>query len=317
MRISKSKVFITSAFLSLLLVFASVKTFAANIPEHLYIIGSTIKGDNDFSDKHTFLEHSNGILACLNVSVYPTTPTGTFGELVITETCGENWKNGPVYSIQEGSLNNYGTALKIFFDAISVPEGTYDFYIDFNGSVPRLYYFTVNQRIPQHLYLLGSLKEPHVLDIEGLEFERQDNMFILKDVDILAGDTGNTFGSIALCNSNGEDWLKLCYVPVSKITASSIEENASYSTSFVKANSENEALFMLPVGRYDLYVDFSNLFPELSIIQSPKIETGIDSANIETKENYEYYTLDGVRVSNPSVGLYIRRGLSSSRLVWL
>ena len=109
--------------------------------------------------------------------------------MVITETCGEKLEKWPVYSIQEGSLNNYGTPLKIFFAAISVPEGTHDFYIDFNGSVPRLYYFTVNQRIPQHLYLLGSLKEPHVLDIEGLEFERQDNMFILKDVDILAGDT--------------------------------------------------------------------------------------------------------------------------------
>lgn len=318
MSISKSKLFITSAILSFLTVFASAKTFAANIPEHLYIIGSTIEGGNDFSDKHTFIEHSNGILACLNVRVYPTTPTGTIGELVITETCGGNWKNGPIYCMKEDSpLSNYGTPLRVYFAAISFPEGTYDFYIDFNGSVPMLYYFTANQRIPQHLYLLGSLKEPHVLDTEGLKFERQDDMFILKDVDVLAGESNNTFGSIALCNSNSEDWYSLCYIPTTEITENSINDNASYSTSFVKADSGNEALFMLPVGRYDFYVDFSNLFPELSIIQSPRLETGIDNANIETEENYEYYTLDGVRVSNPSGGLYIRRGLSSSGLVWL
>lgn len=85
-----------------------------------------------------------------------------------------------------------------------------------------------------------------------------------------------------------------------------------------KASAENAASEIVPytvakAGLYNITADFNNAWPAITLSES--ISTGVDNISVADGEA-EYYNLQGIRVSEPKAGVYIRRqGNSVSKVV--
>lgn len=287
----------------------------ASEPASLYIMGSTIEDGYDYSDQYRFENDSENVMSCKNVRLYPSS-SGNISEYALSTSFGSDWMSG-AYKTTGAETTFNGGQLRMYTLAkgaaiFSVPAGIYDFYVDYNGISPVLYVFESGYRVPDELYLLGTLKENSVFDAEGERFDRDGDgmIFRLEGVEVMQDDP--SVGRIALSGSNGDDWnSSLCY----KVTAP-INEAGTYPMTFV-AGGYNTALFTIPSGKYNFTVDFTHLFPEFSVEEYHNdISTGLGNVVVEP-DDVEYYSLEGVKVDCPSGGLYVRRIGAKSSLVWL
>lgn len=302
-------------FFILFKIFVAEGLAMASEPSSLYIMGSTVAaGGYDYSDQYRFVGDSEHVLRCNNVPIYPSA-SGGIGEFVLSTISGSEWKTGTY--MMTGSETTFGDSrlkkcsLVKGMGVFSVSAGVYDFYVDFSETSPVLYIFESEYRVPQELYLLGTLKENSVFDAEGERFDRDGDgmIFRLEGVEVMQDDP--SVGRIALSVSNGDNWSRsLCYRAVA-----TINEVGTYRATFV-SGGYNTALFTIPSGKYNFAVDFTHLFPALSIEEyHDDISTGVGSVCVES-DDVEYYSLEGVKVDCPSGGLYVRRIGAKSSLVW-
>lgn len=176
--------------------------------------------------------------------------------------------------------------------------------------------------VPDNLYVVGLLTAGDKIDYDGIEFNRDGDIFSLENVAVYAETGGShapTFGLIYnRTTSSTNRWLGVPTNPnLQNATPSQVELlNWGTATSWIRINiAKNSEIPSDPV-HVNLVVDFADLEkPTLTVsLYTEHISTGVDNIRMEDGE-VQWYTTSGIKVETPSAGLYIRRQNGEAKLV--
>ena len=159
---------------------------------------------------------------------------------------------------------------------------------------------------PSKLYILGNLSVGSWTTDKGVEMTRMGNVYKASNVEIVAAAVGETNGFFTFVTTLGEDWDEVnggnrfgaavkdeLLTPNAEVSMMSFPANVSASSAYS---------WQIPAGKYDITADFASM-------KMVAMEAGYSSVEaIETEDSATavYYNLQGVRVDNPSNGLYIK-----------
>lgn len=179
--------------------------------------------------------------------------------------------------------------------------------------------------VPENLYVVGLLTAGDKIDYDGIEFNRDGDIFSLENVAVYAETGGShapTFGLIYNRTSGSPDrWLGIDKgynnPELHTETASQIGlHNSGADPRWIRINiAKNSEIPSDPV-HVNLVVDFADLEkPTLTVsLYTEHISTGVDNICMEDGE-VQWYTTSGIKVETPSAGLYIRRQNGEAKLV--
>lgn len=182
--------------------------------------------------------------------------------------------------------------------------------------------------VPDNLYVVGLLTAGDKIDYDGIEFNRDGNIFSLENVSVYT-ETGESsqyhypiFGLVynKTPNSTTYGWLGVgnnySNPQLSTETSSQIGLlNSGSKSRWIRIDITDPKIPSDPV-HVNLVVDFADLAePTLTVsLYTEHISTGVDDIRIEDGE-VQWYTTSGIKVETPSAGLYIRRQNGETKLV--
>lgn len=178
--------------------------------------------------------------------------------------------------------------------------------------------------VPDNLYVVGLLKPDKSIDYEGIEFNRDGDIFSLENVAVYTeagGSHAPTFGLVYNRTSSSPDrWLGTAngYANPELHTETSSQIgllNSGSKSRWIRIDITDSEIPSDPV-HVNLVVDFADLAePTLTVsLYTEHISTGVDDIRIEDGA-VQWYTTSGIKVEAPSVGLYIRRQNGTAKLV--
>ena len=262
----------------------------------------------------------------------------------------DGWKlrfdNGN-YLAQSGANNaenTIGAVYTISVDAatknVSITNGNYS--ICYNASSPRFktYAPSSNQQ-PVRLYHLAETFEAPAEDAEviymhGVFADRawdfaapvalsltNDGTYMASNIHIgsipaVDGESLEYVFSTTMAEGGTPHVAGRRSIPAETNWADLGEGTVYHAGGVTKASAENAASEIVPytvakAGLYNITADFNNAWPAITLSES--ISTGVDNISVADSEA-EYYNLQGIRVSEPKAGVYIRRqGNSVSKVV--
>lgn len=160
---------------------------------------------------------------------------------------------------------------------------------------------------PEELYVLGNLKESQWNTAKGVAMTRNGLQYTAANIEFVPA-SGETYCYFNLTTTLGANWDELNSVADRYGSNAEGDRLAIGSPSQIKlyhAGGESagcQSWAILP-GSYDIVADLSTMK-----IKALSPSSGVQAAEVEAVEP-EYYNLQGVRVEQPTQGLYIvRRG---------
>lgn len=168
--------------------------------------------------------------------------------------------------------------------------------------------------MPETLYLMGNIggAPNHWAANYGIQMSKDGNKFVLNSVDLEdaslgAGEAASYFSFVTVLGSNANDWDGATGVNSGhRYGASSTDAPLSSggSAAMIKyvagQNASSAASWKVAPGKYKVTADFENKVVRLDAANS------VDDITSDTEGTAVYYNLQGVRVENPTQGLYIK-----------
>lgn len=188
------------------------------------------------------------------------------------------------------------------------------------GDVP-----TPSSYVPETLFVMGNVGANAWDVTEGVEMNKTENVFSLKQVEV--SDAGEGSGYIQfneLRGTTGSDWdtVNSGYRYGAAESNEPIEfaegESSAEVTLAVYVSEVNASAcqsFMIAAGTYDMAINFNGEVPVLTVVKSTNAINAVEATDANAA--VEYYNLQGVRVSVPESGLYIRRQGSTVAKVYV
>lgn len=160
--------------------------------------------------------------------------------------------------------------------------------------------YSQTNQTPDRLFLVGNVNgntEPPMKVSEAIEFEKDGDIFSLKNVEICKSAT--SLGVIRVSDTEAYNEGTF-YGPKSGPWPNGVETQDIT----VRGPSQVYQITLNP-GTYDFTVDFKNM--TMTVKESEDLSTAIADILTGSTETAVYYNLQGVPVSNPGRGLYIKR----------
>ncbi len=168
---------------------------------------------------------------------------------------------------------------------------------------------------PSSLYILGNLADSQWDTSKGVTMTREGNAFIASNVEFVAA-AGESSCYFNLTTELAASWDDLNisadrYGASEEGAALSLGTSAPMLLYAVGVDASGCKSWAVAPGKYDVVADFAAMTVKLAQAGS----AGVESAVVESNVAPEYYNLQGVRVDNPSSGLYIvKRGDKVSKV---
>lgn len=160
--------------------------------------------------------------------------------------------------------------------------------------------FSQTTSVPDRLFLVGNVNgntEPPMKASEAIEFDKEGDIFTLKNVEI--SNSATSLGVIRVSDTEAYNEGTF-YGPTSGLWPNGVETRDIT----VRGPSSVYQITLNP-GTYDFTVDFENM--TMTVKESEDLSTAITDIHSKSDETAVYYTIQGVPVSNPGRGLYIKR----------
>ncbi|MDE6811094.1 MAG: hypothetical protein K2J15_01960, partial [Muribaculaceae bacterium] len=170
--------------------------------------------------------------------------------------------------------------------------------------------------IPNKLYVLGNLEEAHWNTAIGVEMKKEGNSFIAYNIKFIpAANETNCFFN--LTESLGDNWDDLNakanrYGATANNTPLQLNQSLVMKKYDAGSSASQCQSWMVAPGAYNLIADFEN---NKITLASPTI-SGIDYLTDDCDANAVYFTLQGIKVDNPSHGIFIKvSGIKTEKVV--
>ena len=176
--------------------------------------------------------------------------------------------------------------------------------------------------VPDKLFLVGLSSDLKTIDYDGIEFNREGNIFTLENIrGYSEGDGTQRILGIGILYdyTPGKPPYNFFYYK-NHNTIKLTTDTESRTSELVPQNNNSITWIRMSVPStfeyFNYTVDLSDLEnPTLTAsLYKEQIPTGIDEVSIENGE-VRWYNISGIPVSNPSSGLYIRIQNGSAELV--
>lgn len=159
--------------------------------------------------------------------------------------------------------------------------------------------------MPAKLYVIGNLADSSWDTMNPVEMKKDGNTYVIDKVEITDADSGYGYFTFitkiaSSKNNNNNGWDDVNQGD--RFGASSQNESLSKEAALVKfsgGNAGSANSWKVAAGKYKITADFAN---NKVIIGTP---TGIDAIESDDTAAPVYFNLQGVRVNNPSNGIYI------------
>lgn len=160
--------------------------------------------------------------------------------------------------------------------------------------------------MPASLYILGDLQGATWDTSNGITMTKDGSRFIASDVNfaLAAGATG-THCYLNLTTALAADWDALnCsadrFGPSVEGVELTLDSPAEMQKYALNVNASACKSWMVLPGKYNIIADFTDM------TLTATRRSGIDDVDIDPDAPAEFYNMQGVRVDNPSAGLYIK-----------
>lgn len=192
--------------------------------------------------------------------------------------------------------------------AFKAVSGTYDIVVDFKamtitltkvgGDDPEIF-------VPETLYIMGNVNSTNWSTSEAPELTKEGKVFTLKSVTIDAAEA-NEYGYFHFNELAGEDWPAV--EAGHRFGAATEDEElainaGSSKTADLVMKTDPYSFKALP-GIYKVAVSFEGTKPQLEL---SKLSDGVENVEISNDGAAEYFNLQGIRVTEPAPGIYIKR----------
>lgn len=176
--------------------------------------------------------------------------------------------------------------------------------------------------VPERLVLIGQLQQADAPDYDGIEFNRNENIFSLEKIRVYSSPSSiYDYSTIAV--SIVYDYT----VGITPYHFFNYKDNSisltddTQTASELIAKSDNKIRWMRisvpPTSEYfNFVVDFTDIEKPIltASLYKETITTGVNDIHMEDGE-VQWYTTSGIKVETPSAGLYIRRQNGEAKLV--
>ena len=171
------------------------------------------------------------------------------------------------------------------------PDGDQGIY---NGDNPTTY--------PASLYLMGHVNGYTWATDQGV---KADGKGVYTFNNVTVDDAGEGSGYFAFATVLGPDWDAVNagdrYGAATDDEPISMNGSAKITLYAANVSASGSKSWMLKAGKYNITADLTNMTVSVA---DP---AGIDDAQYESTDPVEYFNLQGIRVEEPSNGIYIRR----------
>lgn len=165
--------------------------------------------------------------------------------------------------------------------------------------------------MPEKMYVLGNLESGHWQTHQGVEMTKSGTSFVARNVKLVLADneTHSFFTFVTALSSNPGDWDAVNnggdrYGAPSKDTPINLEEPSAMQRYKVNVDASAAQSWKIPAGTYDLAADFKNM--KVTAYHAGTLSAvEVEYADPASSVTPIYYNLQGVRVSDPTPGLYI------------
>lgn len=198
--------------------------------------------------------------------------------------------------------------------SFSIVPGRYIFTISFSDNTPTVTISSdedpipPSDDVPEHFYMIGNVNGTEWSTSAPAEMTKDGNAFTLSAT---IDDAGDGFGYFSFCTATGADWDELNsagdrFGAASENTPVSLTDNVfeEVLTHYV-VNVDNSACqsYEAAAGKYTVTVTFSEGEATMRVVSEGS--SGIADIDADNTAKAEYYNMQGVRVANPTAGLYI------------
>lgn len=163
--------------------------------------------------------------------------------------------------------------------------------------------------MPSQLWILGNLSGMQWTTDAGVEMTKKGSTFVAEDVVFELPDNKATDCYFNLTDALGADWDELNqaanrYGAAAEGATITVGNSAAMKAYLNNVDAMGCLSWMVAPGTYTVIADFENM----TVTVTDKVG-GVDAIEGEDNAEAEYYNLQGVRVAEPTSGLYIvRRG---------
>lgn len=162
--------------------------------------------------------------------------------------------------------------------------------------------------MPEHLYIIGNIEGAHWSTSAPVEMVREGDSFYARNISLTAA-AGETYAFFSFITAKGADWNAVN--GSDRFGASTVNERISEGGSAalvkypVNVNASSAASWAVTPGTYDIVASFSDMTTSVKSAGS----TAISDIQADTDASVEYYNLQGIRVTDPTLnpGIYIVR----------
>ncbi len=287
--------------------------FAADVPEHLYVVGCVYSSTHTDTSSYNFdgveLLKTDDIFTG-EVEIYE---NGTPDFAIVGQPGASNWtkenytltdyRPDAEFQVVELNLKRSSTL------TARLRPGTYNFTVDFSEDKPLLK--IAKSGYTMSLYIVGALLDDsdNPYDFNGVQFEQDGDMFTCNNVGL---HSNSDVAEFAIVENNGSSWnTGTAYV--SSDPKWSITDAV---TRKVPPTTSSARIMKLASGRYNFTFDYTKALPFLTI--SPAIKqdvTALPSLSISSGTPV-YYDMYGKPVEHPESGIYImRNGNTVSKVI--
>lgn len=162
--------------------------------------------------------------------------------------------------------------------------------------------------MPAALYVLGNIKGNSWDTSAGVQMAKSGNTFVAEDIEFEAA-AGESQCYFNLTDRLGATWDELNasanrYGAATEGAETGVGKPASIRKYAVNVDASACKSWTIPAGKYDLVADFAS-----NTVYALDASVGVETLLDDTDAALEYFDMQGMRVDNPSKGIFIvRRG---------
>lgn len=155
---------------------------------------------------------------------------------------------------------------------------------------------------PENVYLTGNFESSWSTS-NPITMEKEGNKFTAK-AQLKASSSESTDGYFSFITAKGEDWdavnVSDRYGAQTKDEAIALSTDVAYKVFKAGVDASAANSWKLAAGTYLFTIDFESKTVRVDL------SDGVENIEVTEEEEVEYYNLQGVKVANPSNGVYIR-----------
>ncbi|MDE6283711.1 MAG: starch-binding protein [Muribaculaceae bacterium] len=159
---------------------------------------------------------------------------------------------------------------------------------------------------PSQLYILGNLKDASWVTSAGIEMVKEGNNFVARGV-VLTPEAGATTTScyFTFVTALGADWDAVNmggdrYGAPAKDTPLTPGQESPMTKYTLNVNASAAESWMIPAGTYTITANFTNM-----TVKAEAGSSAVEEIVVDSEATPVYYNLMGIRVDQPTPGLYI------------